>query len=520
MKKQKKISALVSIFFIIQCLSSVFFVSTSYAATMTYEAEAGLLARGAQISNGTYVSNIGKFNSDNGTVSLNISVPSNGVYDFAIRYFSGEDRSMWIRVNNNKGYFAGNFNSGYYWSTKTCSVYLTAGTNTVTFYNDKSMAPDLDKITVSTGLVNTDIPTVPTDVVASYSGNGTIVGWNDSSVSVLNAPITYSVYRNETYLGDTSYTSFSQKNVPTGVYTYKISAKCTLNNKISSQSSPAGVIVSGTPLIKNADFEVNNYDWVKTPGSSGTAAIKFEPGKGINNSNCFSISATSPDHVSLFQTVTLQPNKPYVLYAYVKAENVNVFEWNNIGPTISIYNTWTRADSSTIFNNYNWKQIMMNFQAPADGKVQIACSLGYWNNTTTGKAYFDNIIIAPDNSVERKDGSYVFLNLEKTDITAITSNNYSQWVSRLDSAYLKYSELVGSLPFNGSKIGILSVHQDPGGWAVAGNPILWSQGYVKGELQNINNYDTWSFGILHEIGHTFDVTYAGTNKNECGWNFD
>jgi len=32
MKKQKKISALVSILFIFQCISSVLFVSTSYAA--------------------------------------------------------------------------------------------------------------------------------------------------------------------------------------------------------------------------------------------------------------------------------------------------------------------------------------------------------------------------------------------------------------------------------------------------------------------------------------------------------
>ncbi len=524
MKKQKKISVLVSIFFLIQCISSVLFVSTSYAATTTYEAEKALLARGAEIVNGTYVGNLGSNYLDSGTMTLQISAPSAGVYNFDIRYCSGNDRNLWISVNNNIGYNAGNFNSGSWstWATKTCSVYLPAGTNKVVFYNDKGYAPNIDKITVSTGQVNTDTPTVPTHVAASYSGNGVVVNWFDSTVSVLNAPITYSIYRNDTLIGTTNYTTFSQKNVSSGVYTYKITAKCTLNNKTSAQSSPAGVIVTGTPVLKNADFELNNNDWTKKLGSSGTSNIQFESGKGINGSNCISISSTKPDHTSLVQTVTLQPNKPYILYASVKAENINVFENKNVGPTISIYNTWTRADSSTIIDNYDWKQIVLNFQSPADGVVQIACNLGYFYNTSTGKAYFDNIVLALDNSIERKDGSNVYLNLEKTDITEniISSNNYSKWVNRLDSVYTKYNELVGGVPFNGNKIGIQSVHQEPGGWAVSGNPILWGQGNVKSELQNINNNDTWSFGILHEIGHNFDITYAGANKDNCGWNFD
>lgn len=526
MKKQKKISALVSIFFIIQCLSLGVFVSNSYAATTTYEAETATLARGAAVYNGTYVGNLGNNNvngvSDSGTMSLKISVSTSGVYNIGILYRSGENRNLWISVNNKNGYCPGIFNSGSWntWSTKICSIYLPAGTNTVLFYNNEGNAPDIDKITVSSGQINTDTPSVPTHVVASYSGNGTIVSWDYSTVSIYNAPITYSIYRNNTLIGTTNYTTFSQENVPTGVYTYKISAKCTLNNTTSAQSSAAGVIVSGTPLLKNADFEQNLNDWTKKLGSSGTSAITFEPGKGINGSDCISISSTSPDHTCLVQTVTLQPNKPYILFANVKAENINVFENKNVGPTISVYNTWTRADSPAVFNNYDWKQIVMNFQAPANGVVEIACNLGYWYNTTNGKAYFDNIVLAPDNSVERKDGSYVYLNLEKTDTTAITSANYSKWVSRLDSAYVKYQELVGTLPFNGDKMGILSVHQNPGGWAVAGNPIIWGQSNVKSELQNINNYDTWSFGILHEIGHNYDVTYAGTNKNNCGWNFD
>jgi len=67
--------------------------------------------------------------------------------------------------------------------------------------------------------------------------------------------------------------------------------------------------------------------------------------------------------------------------------------------------------------------------------------------------------------------------------------------------------LVGGQPDDPT--GILSVRQYPGGLAVAGLPppweIRWQQRYVASELARIDAVDDWSFAILHELSHLFDL---------------
>lgn len=41
---------------------------------------------------------------------------------------------------------------------------------------------------------------------------------------------------------------------------------------------------------------------------------------------------------------------------------------------------------------------------------------------------------------------------------------------------------------------------------------FWHQWYVRDELRRVNDRDDWSFGILHELGHDFDI--------EDLWNWD
>lgn len=78
------------------------------------------------------------------------------------------------------------------------------------------------------------------------------------------------------------------------------------------------------------------------------------------------------------------------------------------------------------------------------------------------------------------------------------------------ATYESYLDLVGSAPYAGEKIKVLSTRNYPGGWAVAGNPILWCQPYVRGELERVNANDDWSFGILNEIGigaHDYQIAF-------------
>jgi hypothetical protein len=99
----------------------------------------------------------------------------------------------------------------------------------------------------------------------------------------------------------------------------------------------------------------------------------------------------------------------------------------------------------------------------------------------SGKVFFDNLSIVPlDLTVT--EGQHIQMTLKSADISVISSDSYGKWISHLDAAYESYLDLVGVEPYPGEKMKVLSTRNYPGGWAVAGNPILWYQPYVKGEL--------------------------------------
>lgn len=135
------------------------------------------------------------------------------------------------------------------------------------------------------------------------------------------------------------------------------------------------------------------------------------------------------------------------------------------------------------------------------------------------KGSFDVIVPIPSGMPAYK----ISFDFDQEDVSLITSENLNKWRERLELAYSSYYELTGWAPYDGWPITIKSYSciesstwwsESVGAckyWAWAGQTIGWAKAYVKGELQKINNYDDWSFGILHEISHDFD---------KDGWNFD
>lgn len=119
------------------------------------------------------------------------------------------------------------------------------------------------------------------------------------------------------------------------------------------------------------------------------------------------------------------------------------------------------------------------------------------------------------------EGKHVNLNLIKDYKSVISDDKLKLWVSRLDKEYEVLSELTGRVPFDGRKITIKEYKCDENGsdpekfscmyWAGAGEVTIWASGGVEPELKKINDTDDWSFGVLHEISHSFDTD---------GWNFD
>lgn len=108
------------------------------------------------------------------------------------------------------------------------------------------------------------------------------------------------------------------------------------------------------------------------------------------------------------------------------------------------------------------------------------------------------------------EGKHIILKVRADDLKLL--NDPEAWVAKLDRSYEAFADLVGAVPFGGKKITILSVEENPGGWAVAGNPVKWHRKWVAPTfVENVNKGD-WVFGINHELGHDFDL--------DDRWNWD
>ncbi|EPR12591.1 M60 family metallopeptidase [Ruminiclostridium papyrosolvens] len=269
--------------------------------------------------------------------------------------------------------------------------------------------------------------------------------------------------------------------------------------------------VSAVTTIANGSFESGSSttpsNWTADEWTSGSN-FTWEQSAGINGSKCISITSNSYNDARWVQTVQLTPGKAYSLSAYVKGENIISDGASNTGANICLMGEWTSSGSTDSTGTFGWKKVYVDFVAPQSGSVQIGCRLGFYGSLMKGKAYFDNIEIT---ELERRSGTNLYLDLESNQWSNFTGTNDTRWIGHLDNAYNKYYELVGTKPFNGANIGIMSSHIYLGYWAIAGNPINWNQPYVAEEIGRINLNDDWSFGILHEIGHDFD---------QESWNWD
>jgi len=102
----------------------------------------------------------------------------------------------------------------------------------------------------------------------------------------------------------------------------------------------------------------------------------------------------------------------------------------------------------------------------------------------------------------RREGRWIVLELKPESFSILRDPD--AWIAELDRAYEAFADLVGGRPFRGRKQRIREMDEDPGGWAVAGQPIKWHPDWVARSLEKVNRGDVL-FGILHEMGHNFDL---------------
>lgn len=129
--------------------------STAAAQETAYEAEAGVLSNGAQLSDCSTCSGgrlAGYLGGDNnGTLTQTVTVPAAGRYTFRVYYATGDPRSIYITANNGPAVALGCVASGG-WSTvaaMSVTLSLNAGSNTIKLDNPVGWGPNIDKTSVS-----------------------------------------------------------------------------------------------------------------------------------------------------------------------------------------------------------------------------------------------------------------------------------------------------------------------------------------------------------------------------------
>jgi len=285
--------------------------------------------------------------------------------------------------------------------------------------------------------------------------------------------------------------------------------------------------INAENLLKNPGFEKVGSD--KLPLNWETISWKKGPLFGVSDkpfSGKFSAFIYCPEKndAAFIQKVKLQPHSVYRLSAWVKTENVRTMDRNwKIGANIGMYGTFVKSED--VKGTSDWRKISTIVFTTDNPNITICARLGFWFSRCKGKVWFDDLKLTqiPMVRIKSKEGDWKrkirefadkdgFVSLEgKNVILRIKAKKILwlsdpfKWLEKLDLAYQAYSELVGGVPFNGKPVIIQEVEDYPGGLAIAGYPILWFGRYIDRPTFSRIEKGDWQFGILHEMGHVFDL---------------
>lgn len=316
------------------------------------------------------------------------------------------------------------------------------------------------------------------------------------------------------------------------------SAKITISNKeydLSQEITVTQEIGVNAPIeILNADFEQGLQGWTINKYSNGNnTTVTIADGEGVNGSKAVKISQAAANgkcSVAVERKLSgLEPDKMYRLSARMRYSNIA----SGCGAVLFSPNSdqywnasqWTSGTSNT------WTTAIVDFLADDDGKATISCALGFWlggvagGGYATGTVYYDNITVTRVTSKEmymrESEHMRIYFDGNKTSVTDTATD---VWLKKVDEMYEAYEDLVGAVPHEGRKLAILTTYgMYSGYWALAGYPILWNtrHGDMNETINEATTRNTISFGLMHELGHVFNVNYTYNGKryySNWDWN--
>ena len=133
-----------------------------------------------------------------------------------------------------------------------------------------------------------------------------------------------------------------------------------------------------------------------------------------NDAFSYCITDTQANDLRIIKKYTVKPNTLYVVSADVKTKDVVNHEnaTNPLGASISLgdYN-----NSRGILGTSDWQTIRVIGRSDAQGILNVSMNLGYFFNTCTGTAWFENIYVTPADEYKTEDNTWKFLAVILTD---------------------------------------------------------------------------------------------------------
>jgi hypothetical protein len=154
---------------------------------------------------------------------------------------------------------------------------------------------------------------------------------------------------------------------------------------------------SGPNQLANGSFEEAGGD-ASTP--SGWSRQTYAAGSSLARESAaahegfLSVRVTNPtpNDSAWTQTVTLKPNRNYLLSGWIKTENVAHATPTDAGANLSLCGTWERTAAITGTND--WTYVRLVFNSGPVGTVTICARLGYWAGVASGTAWFDDLRVS------------------------------------------------------------------------------------------------------------------------------
>ena len=286
--------------------------------------------------------------------------------------------------------------------------------------------------------------------------------------------------------------------------------------------------------ISNANFEEDLKDWNIRKYSNGTkTTVEIVPGEGRGESKAVKIQQWAEDGkccVAVERKLTgLEPDMMYRLSASMRYSDI----YEGCGavifsPTSDQYWNSSRYNSGTSLEN--WTTATVDFLSDDNGEATISLALGFWQGglanggRSSGTVYYDNVsVVKVVNEMYMRESDHMRIWIEPSKVTT-SGANVDKWLKEVDGMYEAYKDLVGAVPHEGRKLGILTTRgMYSGYWALAGYPILWgANGSAQEEHFNeLAELGTISFGLMHEVGHVFNVNYTFDGvRYYSNWNWN